>query len=69
MISIQVMSSTINPKKTFMNVCAAGLVMLVSHNSAMASSHAMIMIINRILLFIMIIRKDVWYFALAAASI
>ena len=51
------MNAVMTPKKTFKNVCAGGHSVLITKNVAMASSHAMIEMIN-INLFIMIIRKD-----------
>jgi len=54
------MNAVMTPKKTFKNVCAGGHSMLLMHNVAMDTSHATIEIDN-INLFIMIIRKDMWY--------
>jgi len=62
------MNAVITPKKTLRNVCIGGHSVLMMKSVAMDTSHATIEIDN-INLFIMIIRKDMWYSHLASASI
>jgi len=58
------MNAVITPKKTLRNVCAGGHSVLIMKNVAMASSHAMIEIIN-INLFIIVYYKRYVVFNLA----
>ena len=58
------MNAVMTPKKTFKNVCIGGHSLLLMKSVAMDTSHATIEIDN-INLFIMIIRKDMYYSDLA----
>jgi len=57
---IQVMNAVMTPKKTFKDVCIGGHSVLIMKNVAMASSHAMIEMIN-MNFFIIMIMKDKLY--------
>jgi hypothetical protein len=55
------MNAVITPKKTFKDVCIGGHSVLIMKNVAMASSHAMIEMINMNFFIIMIMKDKLYY--------